>query len=452
MSLSSLDRTFTADRPLAPANENAISNPQATDYGYEFWGKAENLARITAWPLAVVLVFHRVLFTALNGTLTDDFSTVFDAIRRFLNGHAVYEQAYQNVDPLYLYNPGATLLLSPLGFISDFETARTGFIALNALAIILALGFLTKLVGQSLAGWVWPASIAAAFMTEAVINTLAFSNINGVLLLALSFFLWAFCRGHQPRDGAVSGAETSDSTDADGEVGIQAARGWLWLAGLVLGLAIVIKPQFAPLLFLAVAKLDWRTFLSGVSVPIALNVAAWPLLADSGDYLNKLVPYLSTTRDYANSSWAGLQAYFGIPASIYYAVWVLFAFITAAGILVLLRWRHTDPILWSVTTSGLIMVGIFFLSSLGQQYYSMWLFPVMFTAALARSVFHSWTAWLAAVLFLIPNSWESWRWPDIGRWMDTYLGTLGWALLIIATTATAWGWLASQRKGVESQA
>ena len=103
-------------------------------------------------------------------------------------------------------------------------------------------------------------------------------------------------------------------------------------------------------------------------------------------------------------------------------------------------------LLWSLTSSGLLLVGVFTLSSLGQQYYSMWLFPMVFTVFLSRSVFHSWPAWLAAVLFLIPNSWTSSLWPNFGRWMGTYIGTLGWVLLIVVTLATAVGWWRLQVK------
>src|SRR5699024_10961591 len=102
--------------------------------------------------------------------------------------------------------------------------------------------------------------------------------------------------------------------------------------------------------------------------------------------------------------------------------------------------------LWALTTSGLLLVGVFSLSSLGQQYYSMWLFPMIVSVFLARSVFHSWPASLAATLCLIPNSRTSTLWPDFGRWMGTYIGSLGWVLLIVATAATALGWWRLQVK------
>lgn len=76
-----------------------------------------------AWPVAILLVVHRVFIIARNGTPTDDFTTVYNAVARMSTGQPVYEQAYNHVDPLYLYTPGATLLLAPLAHI-DFSLAR----------------------------------------------------------------------------------------------------------------------------------------------------------------------------------------------------------------------------------------------------------------------------------------------------------------------------------------
>lgn len=402
---------WVAPRPLADKTATAGLPAGATA-----------IIRAAAWPIAALLVIHTVFITALNGTRTDDFTTVYSAVRRFLDGQPVYEQAYQHVDPLYLYNPGATLLLTPLGLSANLELSRAAFIVANALAIVLALGILTRLCGHRLDSWVWPVSIALAFATESVTNTLTFSNINGLLLLGLTVFLAAFVYGHR------------------------SGRAWpLWLGGVVLGLTIVIKPQFAPLAFLAVVRLDWRTTLSAIAVPAGLNLVAWPITPGASGYLSNLVPYLGQTRDYANSSLAGVQAYFGLADAVYYPLWLICAGLVGITVIVLLRWRYTDITLWALTTSGVLLVGVFFLSSLGQQYYSMWLFPMMFTALLPRSVFHSWPAWLAAALFLAPVTWYSQNWPDAGRWLSFFLGSVGWWLLIVTSAATVLGWLRSQR-------
>ncbi|QPK80337.1 DUF2029 domain-containing protein [Corynebacterium lizhenjunii] len=395
------------------------------------------MGRACGWPLALALFIHRVFIVAFTGTPTDDFTTVYNAVRRMLAGQPVYEQAYHHVDPLYLYNPGATVLLSPLGLITDFDTARRLFILANALAVIAALAILTRMVGRPLRGAVWPLSIAAAFATESVTNTLAFTNINGLLLLALCLFLWAFLPAH------TAGITTASLPIPPSPTPRTRARGWL--GGLVLGAAIVIKPQFAPLLALVIVRKDWRALAGAVATPVALNVyALWRIEATAG-YREKLLPYLAHTRDYANSSWAGMVEYFHAPSWLYWAVWAATAALVAATLLVLLRWSATDSTWWALTSTGVIFTGIFFLSSLGQQYYSMWLFPWIFTAFFARSVFHTWGAWLAAFLCLAPVSWANPLWPSVGRWMDVFGATAGWLLLLVVAAASTAAWWRRER-------
>lgn len=408
---SRLEKLWVATAPLT-ADQND-SPPRRLS--------ADRVGNAVFWPLAVLLIIHRVFILAVNGSTTDDFSTVHAAVRRFLDGVPVYNEIYHHVDPHYLYNPGATLLLAPLGMIPGYDLARFGFIGANAIAIILALALLTRMFGFSLRSLVLPAAITLAFLTESVRNTLIFSNINGILLLALVGFLWLLLRNR------------------------------LWSAGLVLGLAILVKPMFLPLLFLPLVKWQWQTLVGGVAVPAIFNVVAWPLVPGAGDYLARLVPYLGEVRDYANSSLSGMAVYFGMPAGLLTFWFAVFAIIGIIGGLTLLRWRYTDPLLWATTTAGLLLTGVFLLSSLGQMYYSMMLFPWLFTVLLRRSVFHTWPAWVAVYLFLSPDSWLSARWVDYGRWATYFNPTLGWALLIVVTAVVVVCWFLADRKAGASR-
>ncbi len=368
---------------------------------------AGRIATLALWPVAVMLVLHGVLVLAFNGSVTDDFTTVYSAIRRMLDGVPVYNENYATVDPHYLYNPGATLLLAPMGLSGDHGLSRAVFIVVNAVAIIAALAVLVRLVGHRLNSWLFPGAIAVAFLTESVRNTLIFSNINGVLLLVLAAFLRLFLAGRR------------------------------WPAGIVLGLAIVVKPMFAPLLLLPLMKLDWRTILGGVAVPVAANAVAWPLVPGAGEYLTRVVPYLGETRDYANSSLAGLAVYFGMPGWLETGLWLILGAFVALGLAALFFYRESAPVFWATTTAGLLLTGVFVMSSLGQQYYSMMLFPMMLTVAGRISVFHVWPAWLAAFLFLSPGDWHSVHAPDLGRWASFFTATAGWSMLIIVIAVTA---------------
>ena len=355
-----------------------------------------------AWPVAALLVVHRLFVLARAGSVTDDFTTVWSAARRFVERVPVYNEVYSHVNPHYLYNPGATLLLAPLGFIADIDVARPLFIAVNAACIIAALAWLTKLAGRPLAGPTFPVAVALASSTEAVTNTLVFSNINGILLLALVAFIALLL---SRRDIA---------------------------AGVVLGLAILVKPMFAPLLALPLLQLRWRPALGAIGVPVVMNLIAWPLTPGARDYLDVVVPYLKVTRDYANSSLSGFAVYFGMPEWAHSTLFVLLAAAVAGAVLGLIRVRHSQELLYLAVGSGVLLAGVCLLSSLGQAYYSMMLFPALFTVFHPDSPLRSWPAWLGAALCLSPLSWSSSLHPLTGSWLNTFLPTAGWAVFIIA--------------------
>lgn len=373
----------------------------------------DRIGNAVGWPLAIILMAHRFLILAINGSVTDDFTTVYSALRRFIEGTPVYNEIYHHVDPHYLYNPGATLLLAPLGYITDFTLARLAFIAVNLLAIVIALGLLTRMTGFALRSMVWPLSIALAMLTETVQNTLIFSNINGILLLMLVLFLW--CVIHRKT----------------------------WAGGFIIGLAILVKPMFLPLLFLPLVKKQWPAVIVGILVPVVFNLVAWPFVPGASDYLTRTVPYLGETRDFANSSLPGLATYFGMPGWMELSGFLVFGAMVGISVLALLRFRNTEPFFWAATTSGILLVGVFFLSSLGQMYYSMMLFPMIFTLLGTRSVFHHWVAWVAAFLFLTPSKFVSPHWPDIARWVEFFRSTAGWGLLIAVTFVSAVIWFIS---------
>ncbi|SDL76515.1 arabinofuranan 3-O-arabinosyltransferase [Corynebacterium mycetoides] len=366
---------------------------------------ARTVANYVAWPVAALIVIHRVVVLAWTGSPTDDFTTVWSAARRFVDRVPVYDEIYHHVNPHYLYNPGATLLLSPLGLTGNLDAARSLFILANAGAIIAALAWLTLRSGFRLSHPVFPFVVAVAFLTESVTNTLVFSNINGILLLALVAFLDLFLRGRP------------------------------WAAGLILGLAIVVKPMFAPLIVLPLMRLEWRTPLVAVAVPAALNAVAWPLTPGAGDYVSKVMPYLSVTRDYANASLAGFAAYYGMPGWLHVAVFAALAAAVAVAVLGLARYRYSDEWLWAAASSGVLIAGVCLLSSLGQAYYSMMLFPAIFTVFRPLSPMHTAPVWVGIAVFLSPLQWTTHRMPNVGANLDIALVTAAWSVFVIAIAA-----------------
>ncbi|OIR45533.1 arabinofuranosyl transferase [Corynebacterium sp. NML130628] len=370
-----------------------------------------------AWPLALLLIIHRVVILARQGSQTDDFTTVWAAARRFVERVPVYNEVYHHVDPHYLYNPGATLLLSPLGLFSDASLIRPLFILANVVAILVALALLTRLSGKSLTHPLFPISIALSFCTESVVNTLVFSNINGVLLLLFTIFLYSYIRKR------------------------------FVLAGVCLGVAILVKPMFAPLIVLPLMQLRWRCLLPSVFTPVVFNLVAWPLTPGARDYIDVVVPYLAITRDYANSSLPGFTTYFGLPAQSYDALFIVFGAAVAIAVLGLARWRWSDEYLWLTMSSTVLLAGVCLLSSLGQAYYSMMLFPAAFTVLAPRSPMHTSGPWVGLMFCLAPLQWTTLQNPLIGRWITTFLPTLGWALFIVTTATWVLTTLLTTKKG-----
>ena len=352
------------------------------------------------WPLAVLTVIHRVLIRAVNGSITNDFGTVYAATRRFLAGEPVYSENLLTVQPHYLYAPSGTFLLSPFGMIDSYTYARWLFILLNTAAILAALWLLMRMFKLDVMSFATPAIVLAAFSTEAVTNTLVFTNINGVIFLCQAAFLYFL---HTRR---------------------------LWWAGVAMGLSLAIKPMLAPLLVLPLIRKQWQPFVATILIPGAAMAAGWAMTVDARAYIDVTLPYMGDVRDYYNSSIAGFGEYYAIPEPLILVARILVVAATLLAVWLLLDYRHNHEVLWLCTTSGVVLAGVFLVSSLGQMYYSMMLIPIMLTVVLDKSLVRTWPAWVAAYAFFFPDNWESERWPYYGRVLEFAHPTLGWMLLL----------------------
>ncbi|MCV7317816.1 arabinofuranan 3-O-arabinosyltransferase [Mycolicibacterium confluentis] len=360
--------------------------------------------RSILWPIAIMSVFHRSYVLATNGYITDDFGPVYRAVSNFRRGLDIYNEHFDHVDPHYLYPPGGTLLLAPFGFL-PVDASRYWFIAINTLAIILAAYVLLRLFKFSLTSVAAPAVLLAMFLTESVTSTLVYTNINGCILAAGAlFFLWSL-DGRRSRE---------------------------WLAGVAIGLTLVVKPSLAPLLLLPVLNRQWRPLVGAFGVPLVFNVAAWPLVADPWGFVKNTVPYILTTRDYFNSSIQGNGIYYGLPGWLILGLRILFLLLAIGSMYLLYRYYRTrDPLFWMLTSSGVLLTASYLVLSLGQGYYSMMLFPFIMTVVLPNSVLRNWPAWLAIYGFLTMDRYLMWHWPTTGRFLEYMKITYGWSLLLI---------------------
>ena len=350
-------------------------------------------------------IIHRSYVLTSNGYITDDWAPVYRAVRNFRAGVDIYNEHFDQVDPHYLYPPGGTLLMAPFGYIDSEFAARNWFIVVNTLAIIIAACLLVRLFKFPLSSVALPALLASIFVTESVTNTLVFTNINGCILLAeVVFFRWLL-------DGRISRE---------------------WLAGIAIGLSLVVKPVLGVLLLLPFLNRQWRAVLAGVAVPIAANVIAWPLVADRGNFLHRTLPYIFSTRDYFNSSVLGNGVYYGLPMWLITLLRLGFIVLAAASLWLLYRYyRERDTFFWMLTSSGVLLITSWLVLSLAQGYYSMMLFPFLMTVVLPNSVLRNWPAWLATYGFLTLDRWLMWRWPTTGRFLEYMKITYGWSLMLV---------------------
>ena len=363
--------------------------------------------RSILWPLAILLIIHRSYVLASNGYITDDYGPVYRAVSNFRRGWDIYNEHLDYVDPHYLYPPGGTLLMAPFGYL-PVDASRWWFESINCVAIIIAAYFLIRLFGYTFSSVAYPAVLVAMFCTESVVNTLVFGNINGcVLLLEVLFFRWIL----------------------DGKVSHQ------WWAGVVIGLSLVVKPVLAPLLLLPLLNRQWRAVVTAIAVPVVFNLAAWPLVADPMNFITRTLPYIFSIRDYFNSSIQGNGVYYGLPMWLILLLRIVFALLAVVAIWLLYRYYRTrDPLFWFTTSSGVLLIASWLVSSLGQGYYSMMLFPFLMTVVLPNSVIRNWVAWVAVYGFMSADKWLMWHWPTTGRALEYLRVTYGWCLMLIVVS------------------
>ncbi|UFS97183.1 glycosyltransferase family 87 protein [Nocardia huaxiensis] len=373
------------------------------------------------WPFAVLTVLNRVIIKAVNGYITDDFRPVYNASLHFLNRQPIYNANFDSTDPHYLYPPSGTLLISPLAIL-DPEKSRWCFILLNAAAIILAGYLLLRLFNFGLSSVAAPALLLAMFASETVTNTLVFTNINGCLFLLMVVFFHLMLK-----------------------------RQWLW-AGVAIGLTIAVKgPLLAPLLVIPLVlrgRGQWQVLVTALGIPVALNLAAWPLIVDYKQFWTHTLPYLSESRDYFNSAIVGNAGYYGVADWLTWTMRIVIGVLVLISLWLLYRYYRDDEVFFICTTSGILITATLLLGSLGQMYYSMYLFPLLMTVVLRNSLLRNWPAWVAIFGFMSYDKWLSDRWQSAGRTLEYLRTTFGWGLLLIVIFCVlADRYLAAKREG-----
>jgi arabinofuranan 3-O-arabinosyltransferase len=272
-----------------------------------------------------------------------------------------------------------------------------------ALCVPLAAATLLHIMN---APWRSPAGAATLLglaVSESVTVTLGLGNVNTVLLMLEAFFLWFF---HQRRDD---------------------------YAGLLLGLAVALKPVLGPVLIVPLLARRWRVALVAGGITIGLNTVGFLLAAERTQFIIVTIAQLTSARPGANSSVPATLAFLHLPNGVAVAVRVV---VLALVVLTLERSRRIDddPLRVAIQLAVLLL-GTFLTTWLTEMYWSILVLPLIITVLRRRSPMHTWWAWLGVFLFSTVDVWAAPAWPrGLTDFYKQLHPTIGWALLLVVTT------------------
>ncbi|MDY5784777.1 glycosyltransferase family 87 protein, partial [Corynebacterium sp.] len=336
------------------------------------------LAMRFLWFVAVVGIIRAFLVAPVTNSGTD-FVPIWDAVQRYVHGVAVYNEDYSTSDPHYLYSLGANVVLAPLAVLGNFTVARWAMIFATAVSVVVAIWLTARLLAPRLVTPLTVAAVAVFFNTsEPVASTAKYTNINGFLLLVMVVFVWC-------------------CVALDAPMHRQFARPEMWAAGVVLGYAVTIKPQFVVLTAVPVLLMQWPVLAVAVAFYAALFGLGWVTTAQPQLYVERLLPYLADPRDYDNGSLAAVLEQLGLGSAGQIVFVGAVLAVVALAVIALFPLRNRHRAAWAFTTLGVLFAGVFLGGGLLQGYYVMWLIPLAMTIVLPRTPM-AWPAMWVAVL------------------------------------------------------
>lgn len=385
---------------------------------------------------AACIVVIRAVFLFPFETYGPDFDPIWNAVEKYVNGRPVYDDDYSTMAPHYLYSPGATFLLGPIGLFPDRDLARVVMMLLGALCVLGA----TALVARSISAQQWKLYTALLVIVsfsaqEPVISTLKLTNINGFLLLMMVIFLLGSYIG-------LLKARRLSLPFFQSQKWQLTQPALIW-AAIALAIAITFKPQFVALTAMSVVMGQWMVLIIAAVLMVVFFVAGWLTMNKPTDYVDRLLPYLGEPRDYNNGSIQGVGIQLGWSDGLIMVLTVLFLALVGVVCLILLRFKRDTPLLWLYVTSGALLAGVLMASGLMQGYYCMWLLPLLATFFMAQSPMRGVGLWIA--YFFIVSTLE-WPWEGPQWFLDIYRWQSSIAWIAIPVIIGVWAVLAKPRK------
>ncbi|MFH8567047.1 glycosyltransferase family 87 protein [Streptomyces sp. NPDC017993] len=311
--------------------------------------------------------------TSPNVGMDNDF--VVRAARTFLDGGAPY------ADKRFLYLPSAVLAAVPEALLSRGQLRM----------LVLGVGMSAVLAG-------WWASLR-------IFKVASGSRLAALGVVGLVFF--------EPFRNVVNIGNWTLASVVALPLALLCARRARWVtAGLVVGLALAVKPMLVPLLLLFVFARRWRALAVALVVPVVASVLAALMMPRPGMFFTRTLPFLLDGQDaFArpfDASLGMILTRLGVPETLAYGA---AAAVAAVGVgCAWLRWRRGERGPRRLAeTAAMLMLAAFLVSRPSFDHYLLVVLPpLLASVAVAGSVPRTVWFWVA----LVPQV-SGFAWPHL---------------------------------------
>lgn len=327
---------------------------------------------ISVWLTAAAVIVLQ-LSRPLSGL---DMHVYWTSARDMAHGLSPY------TDPRFVYPPFAAVLIAPLAHL-NWPDARTLGSTVAVLAVLLTVLLSARALGVRLQSW-RVALIAVVVVTGHLFFAAAsLGNVSAVIALLLAGFYFATAREQD------------------------------WVAGVLLGASLAVKPLLLPVLLVPLLWGRWRMLLATGVAALASTGIGSLLVPHSGWFWTRAIPYLWNAHpasfDPLNSTLSSVGHIAGWPEALVMAARVL-AVVAAVVVAILVRLRRPRlDALGAISVGSAALLAQFCAGALTEDHFLLTLIPLLVTLVADESLLWPVVAWPAAVavtgLVSAPSSW-----------------------------------------------
>jgi len=361
-------------------------------------GHPGRLAAAVLWPSAVCALVQLGVHAATGPAR--DLAILQAAGTRLRTGEGLYD-----AELTFIYPPLAGWVVAPLAAL-PLRSAAVLVTVCSLAALVAATVLALRVVGVTWRSPVTAGVLLALALSRPVVGLLEQGNVDVLLLLVEVVVVRALL-----------------------------ARRDL-LAAVLLGVVCAFKPTLAPLLLAAVVLGRGMVALQAVAVAAVLSLVGLLTVPDGAVFLTDVVPLLGdgnrlVLQQY-DRSLRGASNQLGLPDLVGTVARVLVLVVAVA--VALLR-RHSP--LAPAEVVPVLLLGGLLASSFTWANYSVYLLPLLVTAARPGSLVRAWPAWVGVFL-----AWSAQPWPTPGDGVldaaSKLRPTWGWLLLLATCAWLAW--------------